>query len=89
MPSYVESVGIISGSSQTVSNTYDAKTKDGLWTFIPSIPAGSTGTMYVSWKTMNYTTPRNSAITTDLTALSGGLEFARSSATVTADASAQ
>lgn len=61
--------GTIAGSAQTTSQQFVGTS--GQWTFIPTIPAGSSGTLQVSWIVQNYTTPNDTIAEAIATAYEG------------------
>ncbi len=71
MPSGMSGIGVISGSGQTVSHSFDNTTAN--WQFQSVVPAGSSGSVTVSWVTDNYNTPNGTVYTATADVHSGSL----------------
>jgi hypothetical protein len=59
-PAGLSNNGTIEGAAQTVNHQFVGT--GGVWEFIPSIPAGSTGQLSISWLIPNYQTPDGAVI---------------------------
>lgn len=66
---YIASNGTVTNDTSTASNAFSGS--DAVWTFKPSIAAGTAGTLYASWNTKNYLTPNGTQLTATATAASG------------------